>query len=173
MSIEKCIKERRSIRHFKHKPVDMELVRELLITATYAPSWKNGQCWEFVIVQDPEIAHKIQAAVPEGNPSYAGILEAPMNLIVIGNPEQSGDLGGKQYYMADAAMATYAFMLAAEKHGLGSVWVGWFDESLVAKAINLPVGKRILGILPFGYPNEEGTFKGRKALDEILQLDKY
>ncbi len=173
MSIEESIKKRRSIRHFKQQAVDLELVKELLTTATYAPSWKNGQCWEFVVVQDPKIARELQAAVPEGNPSHSGILEAPLNLVVIGNPEQSGDLGGKQYFMADAAMATYAFILAAEAQGLGTVWVGWFDEDLVAKAIKLPSGKRILGILPLGYPSEEGKFNGRKGLSEIFKLDNY
>ena len=50
MTAKECIKERRSIRSFKPDAVSPELIRELVETASYSPSWKNTQIVRYVAV---------------------------------------------------------------------------------------------------------------------------
>ncbi len=71
--------------------------------------------------------------------------------------------------MADLGIATENLMLASHSLGLGSVFVGVFDEENIGLLLNIPPEIRIVGLLPLGYPLEEGK-EGppRKPLDEIV-----
>ncbi len=50
MELGDVIKGRRSIRKFKHNVISREIIREILETARWAPSWGNTQPWEFYVL---------------------------------------------------------------------------------------------------------------------------
>lgn len=174
-----AIKTRRSVRKFLDRPVEPEKLQAVLEAARLAPSWANLQCWRFVVVQDAGVKEKISELsyveaffAPKGyktNPAQQALADAPLVIVACAEPGQSGELRGQQYYMADVGIAAENLMLAAHAMGLGSVFVGVFDEENLGLLLNIPPEVRIVGLFPIGYPQEEK--KGgppRKPLDEIV-----
>lgn len=179
-----AIRTRRSVRRFSDRPVEPEKLRAVLEAVQMAPSWANMQCWRFVVVEDPDMKAKISELsyveayfAPKGyksNPSRKALAEAPVVIVACGVPTDSGDLRGQQYYLADVGIATENLMLAAHAVGLGTVFVGVFDEENLGYLLDIPPEVRIVGLFPLGYPQEEP--KGappRKPLDEIVHYEKW
>ena len=112
-----ALNTRRSIRAFTSRPVSLDLVRELIRAAMHAPSAGNEQPWHFIIITDPDILSRI----PDFHP-YAGMMaEAPVAVLVCGDPRQEKHPG---MWVQDLAAATQNLLLAAHAKGLGAVWVG-------------------------------------------------
>ncbi|RII25618.1 MAG: nitroreductase [Geobacter sp.] len=179
-----AIRTRRSVRKFSDRPVEPEKLQAVLEAVQMAPSWANMQCWRFVVVEDPDMKAKISELsyveayfAPKGyksNPSRKALAEAPVVIVACGVPTDSGDLRGQQYYLTDVGIATENLMLAAHAVGLGTVFVGVFDEENLGYLLDIPPEVRIVGLFPLGYPQEEP--KGappRKSLDEIVHYEKW
>ncbi|HEY6871089.1 MAG TPA: nitroreductase family protein [Geobacteraceae bacterium] len=173
------IRNRRSVRKFSDRPVEPEKLRMVLEAARMAPSWANMQCWRFVVVEAPEVKARIsELSYVEAffatrgyktNPAQNALAEAPVVIVACADPTQSGELRGQQYYMTDLGIAAENLMLAAHALGLGSVFVGVFDEESLGLLLNIPPEIRIVGLFPLGYPLEEGKAgPPRKPLDEIV-----
>lgn len=174
-----AIKTRRSVRRFSDRPVEPEKLQTVLNAARLAPSWANMQCSRFVVVEDPAVKKKISGLAnveayfaPRGyrtNPSQKALAEAPLVIVACADPGQSGDLREQRYYLTDVGLAAENLMLAAHAEGLGSVFVGVFDEKALAELLHIPPNIRIVGLFPLGYPREEvKTATPRKPLDKIV-----
>lgn len=179
-----AIKTRRSVRKFADKAVEAEKLQAVLEAVQAAPSWSNMQCWRLVIVESPET--KIQISdlsyvesffATRGykfNPAQKGIADAPVVIVLCAVPEQSGEMGGQPYYMADAGIASENLMLAAHAVGLATVFVGVFDEEKLGDLLAIPPGVRIVGVFPLGYPlAEPKAGPARKPLAEIVYYEKW
>jgi nitroreductase len=159
--------------------VEPEKLQAVLDAARMAPSWANKQCWYFVVVQDlqakvriSELSH-VEAYFAsksyKTNPARKALAQAPVVIVACADPAQSGDLRGIQYYLTDLGIAAENLMLAAHAVGLGTVFVGVFDEENLRELLGIPAGIRIVGLFPLGYPEEAGkTGPPRKPLDEIV-----
>jgi nitroreductase len=64
-------------------------------------------------------------------------------------------------------------MLQAQEEGLGTCWIGSFEEEEVKEILNVPEGVKVLALTPLGYPGEIPAFRGRKNLDEIISYDGF
>ena len=179
-----AIKTRRSVRKFSDRPVEPEKLQAVLEAVQQSPSWSNMQCWSLVVVQDQSVRDKISelsyvesffaAYGYKTNPAQKALAQAPIVIVACANPLQSGDLRGEQYYLADMGIATENLMLAAHDQGLGSVFVGVFNEEQLGDLLEIPPGIRIVGLFPLGYP--AGEAKGgapRKPLDEFVHYGKW
>lgn len=179
-----AIKTRRSIRKFSDQPVEPEKLQAVLEAVQQAPSWSNRQCWSLVVVQDQEVRNRISELSfvesffatygYKSNPAQKGLAQAPIVLVACADPQQSGDLHGEQYYMADLGIATQNLMLAAHDLGLGTVFVGVFDEEQLKSLLGIPANIRIVGLFPLGYPATEA--KGgppRKPLSEFVHYGTW
>lgn len=184
MDVMEAIRTRRSIRKYQDKPVEEEKLRAVLDAARLAPSWANLQCWRFVVVKDAAVRARISELsyvesffAPKGyktNPALKALAEAPVVIVACADPSLSGDLGEQYYYLTDVGIAAENLMLAAHAQGLGSVFVGVFDEEKIRELLGIPPTVRIVGLFPLGYP--EGEPKGgtpRKALEEIVFEGKW
>lgn len=179
-----AIKTRRSVRKFAEKEVEENKLTELLEAVQAAPSWANMQCWKMVVVTDQEKRKTIsELSYVESffatrgyktNPAQKGIAEAPVVIVLCAVPEQSGEMGGQKYYLTDIGIAAQNLMLSAHAQGLGSVFVGVFDEEKLADFLNIPPNVRIVGIFPVGYPLTE-TKGGppRKPLNEFVHYEQW
>jgi nitroreductase len=179
-----AIRTRLSVRKFSDRPVEPEKLQAVLEAARHAPSWANMQCWRFVVVLDQAVKEKISefsyvesffaARGYKSNPAQKALAQAPVVIVACADPVQSGDLGGQHYYMTDIGAAAENLMLAAHDQGLGSVFVGVFDEDQLGDLLDIPPGVRIVGLFPLGYPLEEGkSGPSRKPLDEIIYYGKW
>ncbi len=178
MDIFEAIRTRRSVRRFADKPVEDEKLQAMLEAARQAPSWANLQCWRFIVVKDPSVKDAISEMsyvesffVPRGykaNPAKKGLAEAPAVIVACADPSQSGTLWGQPYYMTDIGISAQNLMLAARALGLGTVFVGVFDEEQIRSMLAIPPHIRVVGLFPVGYPLEEkASGPARKPLSEI------
>lgn len=179
-----AIRTRSSVRKFQDRPVEPEKLLAVLEAARQAPSWANMQCWRFVVVEDPAVKAQISELSyveaffgPKGyktNPAQKALAQAPVVIVACADPTESGELRGEQYYMADMGIAAENLMLAAHAVGLGSVFVGVFDEENLGELLGIPAGIRIVGLFPLGYPEVEGKAgPPRKPLEDIVFYGRW
>jgi nitroreductase len=161
------IKKRRSVRAFTPQPVEPEKVAQVLAAANAAPSAGSLQGYEiFQVTREKERAALARAALDQ---FY--VAQAPVVLVFCANPARSAakyrERGARLYAIQDATIACTFAMLAATALGLGTVWVGAFDDAAVQRVLGrqdlLPVA-----ILPMGYPAEEPEPTPRRSLEELV-----
>lgn len=179
-----AISTRRSIRRFSDQPVEPEKLNAVLEALRQAPSWSNLQCWNLVVVENQEVRDKISElsfVEPffstygyKSNPAQKALAQAPVVIVACADPKKSGDLHAQQYYMADMGIATENLMLAAHDQGLGTVFVGVFEEERLKALLDIPAGIRIVGLFPLGYPaGEAKSGPQRKPLSEFVHYGKW
>jgi len=173
MNVFECIVGRRSIRKFERKEVDDRIIGVLLYMATYAPSAGNVQDWHFVVVKDEEKKAKLARAALDQD----FIKEAPVVIVVCSDLKKIslryGDRGEKLYSIQDTAAAIQNLLLSAHAFGLGTCWVGAFDEEEVRFALELPENLRPLAVIPIGFPAEKPEAPSRIPFERVTHLDRY
>lgn len=173
MDIFQVFHDRRSIRKYKDTPVERAKIEQVLDAARLAPSWKNQQCWRFLVLTDADRRALVLEAFPDDNPGKKAIAAAPVLIVVCGNPAESDVENGIPYFIADVAIAFEHLCLAAHALGLGTCWMGWYDEGLIKRALGIPEEIRIVGITPLGYPDQEPKPRPRKPLSEITCFNHW
>jgi nitroreductase len=179
-----AIRTRRSIRRFLDRPVEEEKLRAIFESLQMSPSWANRQCWRFVVVKDratreriSELSYVESFLAPLGyktNPAKKGIAEAPVVIVACADPSQSGTIWNQQYYLTDVGIAAQNLMLAAHAQGLGSVFVGVFDDEKLHSLLGIPPHIRVVGIFPIGHPAEEKReAPARKPLQEFIFHEQW
>ena len=160
-------RKRRSIRKYKSDPVSDEDIKALLEAVRLAPSWGNRQCWRFVVVTDEVTREKLAD-------KREWIAEAPVIIVACADPEKSGQKADQDYYLLDIGIAMEHLVLAATERGLGTCWIGWFDEDSARQAIGVPESIRVVAYTPLGHPAEEKReVTERLPLEEIVYYEKY
>jgi nitroreductase len=145
MELYDTVRARRSVRTFEDRPVPREVLGRLLEAARQAPSANNLMPWRFVVVTDREIKAAIAASG-----SYGKFLaKAPVAIAAVGDAAAA-----PKWYAVDTAIALEHIALAAVAEGLGSCWIGSFDEGKVAELLAVPEGQRVVALLALGYPKE-------------------
>jgi nitroreductase len=173
MDVLESIEGRRSIRFFTDQPISEQEVRKLIDAARQAPSAGNIQPWEFVIVKKAEIKHKLVVAAL--NQTF--LEQAPVVIVVCANLSASengyGSRGATLYCIQDTAAATQNIHLAAYSMGLGTCWVGAFNEEDVKQALGIPKGIRPVAMIPVGHATANPRKHPRRTLNEIIHEEKY
>jgi nitroreductase len=168
-----CIKTRASVRSFRPDDVPEGLVNEILEAAIEAPSAGNVQDWHFVIVRNAGNRKRLAEA------AFAQdfIAGAPVVIVACADLRDIGGAYGERgqglYSVQDAAAATENLMLAAWAKGIGSCWVGSFNEKKVRDIIVLPGHVRPMAIIPLGYPASAPRKPARKKLSEVIHREYY
>ncbi len=173
MDIFDVFTDRRSIRKYQDRPVEDHKISLALEAARLAPSWKNMQCWRFLVVDDPECRQEVASTIPEGNPGKRALATAPVLIVVCADPAESGVENGIEYYVADTAIAFEHFCLAAHALGLGTCWMGWYDEQVIKDLLQIPEDIRVVGITPLGYPDQSPNARPRKPISDIVRRNRW
>ena len=170
MDIFDVFSRRHSVRAFTDQPVTGEALQKIFEAVNRAPSAGNLQAFHIYQVTKAKYREALMHAADDQE--YLG--QAPVVLVFCAVPERSAlrynDRGETLYCIQDATIACTFGMLAATALGLGSVWVGAFDEEAVAKVICAEPGHRPVAMLLIGYRNEEPRIRTRRKLDEIVHL---
>jgi len=167
MEFMEVISKRRSIRKYKPDSVSEDDIKYILAAARLAPSWANSQCWKFVVVTDTAVKEELAKA---GN---GWIARAPVVIAACADPSKPGTKGDQPYYMLDIGISMEHLILAAADKGLGTCWIGAFDEDVARKALNVPENIRIVALTPLGHPDESPAPKARRPLEDIMCSDEY
>ncbi len=172
MEVSECLDGRTSIRVFKSDPVDEKIVLEGLRLANQAPSAGNLQARDFVIVRELKRKRDLSEAAYRQD----FVRTAPVVVVFCANLERIGHYGarGRELYcLQDVGAAVENFMLYLHGQGLGSVWVGAFDEKKVSRALGLPAHARPVAMVPLGYPADEGVRRKRISLEELVHRESW
>lgn len=162
MQVNKLISERRSIRNYLSKEVEKEKIDLVLEAGRLAPSARNRQKWKFYVVQKSETREKLREVCR----NQKQITEAPVALVICAVDEYTMGCGISAD-VVDCSIALSFMMLQAEGMGLGTCWLGAFDQAGVKGLLNIPENETIIAVTPLGYPNEKPAPRPRKDLAEI------
>ena len=168
-----CIKTRSSIRNYKSNPVPESIFQDILNAGVHAPSAGDVQDWEFVVVRKPGIKKQIaEAALGQDF-----VANAPVVIVVCSNLEKIervyGERGVGLYSIQDTAAATENMLLAAWERGIGSCWVGAFNEERIKEILLIPTNVRPLAIVTMGYPQISFKKQKNRDLSMILHWERW
>jgi nitroreductase len=161
MDVLEAIKARRSIRRYKSEKVPREVLMRVLEAARLAPSAYNRQPFQLIVVSDEKLRKAIANLLPRGK--FAR--ESPIVIVGVGDPETSPD-----FYLIDTIIALEHCVIAAVNEGLGTCWIGLFDEEGIKKLLHVNESKRVVALLSMGYPAEVPPPKPKKSLEELIQF---
>lgn len=159
---------RRSIRRYRPDSVPEELLLRVLEAARWAPSAVNGQPWHFIVLTDPDSRRRLaDRARWLGIVGWRHVATAPVVVVIVGDPR------GSRWYVTDCSLAGANLMLAAHASGLGTCWVGGFEQAPVRDALGVPPDREIIGIITLGYPDEEPQPPPRLPLERVMSREVF
>ncbi|MBU0975769.1 MAG: nitroreductase family protein [Patescibacteria group bacterium] len=155
MGILDIIKKRRSIRKYLSKEIPLELILKLKEALIWAPSAGNLQSRKFYFVTNGEIRFDLAKAAFD----QQFLVEAPLVVVACADLEASSvkysGKGKELYAIVDTSLSVQNMMLVAYEAGLGTCWVGGFEEYKVKEILDLPDKLRPIALVPVGYPAEK------------------
>lgn len=165
MTVMQAIEARRSIRHYTDQPVTDEELLAVLEAGRLAPSARNLQGWHFTAVRDASLRGALCTAC-NGQQMVA---EAPAALVVWADGERMMGCG-QSAATIDCSIALSFMLLRATELGLGSCWLGAFDQNAVKQLLGLPQEAVVVAVSPLGHPAETPAARPRKDPDEVFDL---
>jgi nitroreductase len=171
MDAEDAIQKRRSVRSYLPDPIPNEILRKVLEAGRLAPSAANRQPWSFIIVKKPSVRKAISRTG-----LFAGFLgESPVVIVGCGDKKSSPN-----WYAVDVSIALENMVIAATAEGLGTCWIGSFDEAKVKDLLKIPKEYKVVALLAMGYPKEPSLRSSavrlavrKKKLGEVAMLEEY
>ncbi len=185
MDVFEAIRWRRSVRKFAPKKIEKEKVLQILEAGRLAPSSSNRQAWHFVVVDDENLIRQIPEKVAVGTKSIVSwIKDAP--LVIVGCYTKAithfvAGLFGHENHLIDISIAMTHMVLEATELGIGTCYIGWFNEKHLKKVLKIPDNYRIAMLVVLGYPAEPSTPAGiggieprpRKTLQDIVSYNTW
>jgi nitroreductase len=171
MTILDAIKNRRSIRDFKDQDIPEKAIDSFIEAIRWAPSAGNMQSRKFYFIFNQDVKNKLARAAL----NQAFIAQAPLAVVACLDRKiaaRYGDRGVNLYSIQDVAASVMNMMLTAHELGLGSVWVGAFNELEVFEILDMPHNLRPIAIIPVGYPSKIPKPTPRAPQIEIVEFVK-
>jgi nitroreductase len=167
------VRHRHSVRKYQpDMPVEPEKLHAILEMACAAPSAGDLQPYRIVVVRDPRKRRALQRTT--SNQDF--IAQAPVCLVFCADSRRSastfGERGAKLYAIQDATIAAAYAQLAIVAAGMGSTWVGMFNETEVQQVLSLEPELVPIALLSLGYPAEVPTPTPRRRLEDIVGFDE-
>ena len=176
MNILQAITQRRSVRAYSAAPIPAEVMQRMRQALRYAPSACNIQPWHFILVEDERLRPAVAAAAN----GQHWMAQAPVTVVACGLPDQAYQhMGGHGNSTdVDVAIALDHLTLAAVAEGLGTCWIGAFDEEKVKGLLGVPANVKVVAMTPLGYPASPDLLRPideqrRKRESEIFSTDRF
>lgn len=170
MDVSEAIKKRRSVRRYLDKPIEEEKLNNVLEAGRLAPSASNRQEWRFVVVRDGEVKRKLGEAA--NGQTFVG--KAPVVIAACAVTDEHVMSCGQLSYPIDVAIALDHISLAAVEQGLGTCWIGAFNEEKVKEILGIPEKVRVVELMPLGYPATQAMKdKNRLPFSKIVKYEHW
>ncbi len=169
MDVFKAITQRKSIRKYKNTDVEDEKLQKILESARIAPSAANRQEWKFLVVTNQETRDKLVEAA--NGQKFVG--EAPITIVACSTESERVMPCGQYAYTVDLSIAVSFMILEATELGLGTCWLGAYDEGKVRDILSIPKDIRVPAMFTLGYADETPAPRPRRDLDQIVAYEKY
>ncbi|MDR2127370.1 MAG: nitroreductase family protein [Prevotellaceae bacterium] len=156
------IANRKSVRDYiEGKQIEPEKIEKLLRAGMAAPTGKNTQPWEFIVINERATLDSLAALLP-----YARMLQQATLAIIV-----CADTVKSEYWFVDCAAATENILLAAEAMELGAVWTASYPYenrmNAVKKVTRHPDNIQSLCVIPIGYPSIKESPKDKWKPEKI------
>ncbi|MBR4941519.1 MAG: nitroreductase [Clostridia bacterium] len=165
------LKTRRSVRAFSDRVIEKEYLLEIADCARYAPSGRNGQPWNFCVVQNPEIIGELAASVGKNLGREGYDFYGPNALIIVSCDRES------RFELQDGSGALQNIFLAASSLGIGSVWINQLRDTCdcedcraLLTRLGIPEGYRVVGTAALGYPADENAFRVAEKKNDVTEF---
>ena len=170
MEVMEAILKRRSVRAYEPREVEEDKLLRVLEAGRLSPSASNRQERRFVVVKDAGMRKLLSEAAK--NQKF--VAEAPVVIVACAAVDTDYVMAcGQLAYPIDTAIAVDHMTLQAVEEGLGTCWIGAFDEGRVKGILDIPEEVRVVSLLPIGYPADVSRPKSRMSLDEIVMQEKW
>ncbi len=157
------LKERTSVRRYTERPVEREKLEQLIDAARFAPTARNEQPWEFVVVTRKEGLQKLADLTDHGR-----FIAGAGACIAVFCRET-------KYYLEDVSAATTYLLLAAEALGLGACWIAGDKKEYaqeVQRLLGVPDGYKLVSLISLGYPAERNP-KEKRPVASMLHWEEF
>ena len=181
------LKDIRSIRTYKDTPIDEAILKDLIDAARMAPTARNIQPWEFVVITDKNVLAELADIHTNGR----FVKDAAAAIIVLCHKNT-------EYFIEDGSAATQNVIIAARLYDLKSCWIGgckgpYYENDDIAmcegvpckippmyddlctrlkEVVNAPMDLEVISIVSLGYSDEEFVAQ-KRSLDEVLHWNQY
>lgn len=177
----KVIENRRSIRKYIDKAVEVEKLNQMLESARLAPSGSNTQPWRFIVVESQSTKERLAKV----DHDQQWMLTAPLFIVCVADGESRLGQDERVFYdehspdpelkqiIRDTAIAIEHMLLEAEALGLSTCWTAWFEQKDVRSILAIPEDKYVSGIITVGYGDEAPSQRPRKPLSDLVRYEKW
>jgi nitroreductase len=181
------LKDIRSIRTYKDTPIDEAILKDLIDAGRMAPTARNIQPWEFVVITDK----KVLAELADIHTNGRFVKDAAAAIIVLCHKNT-------EYFIEDGSASTQNIIIAARLYDLKSCWIGgckgpYYENDDIAmcegvpckippmyddlctrlkEVVNAPMDLEVISIVSLGYSDEEFVAQ-KRSLDEVLHWNQY
>ena len=177
----------RSIRKFKDRPIDKEILKVILEAGIRAPNGANLQRYSLIVIDDPKQKEALQKAC--NDQQYIG--QAPICIVALVDQyrfnlwfelndapaqlDREDNLFASDFIISywDAILALHNVVIAAESLGLGSCYVGSIITANIYELFNAPEYVFPAGLVCIGYPDEEPDLNVRLPLEAVIHRNSY
>ena len=177
MTLEEIITARRSVRSYTDEPIDEEAILKLLDMARWAPY--ASESWRFVVVRSQQGRSALASAARQ-----EFVATAPVVVVVGADTDAFATHHSVWhrwdaykfrglFYIQETAAAIENLMLAAVEMGLGTCWIGSFNEGEVSKIVEFPASIRPVAMITIGHPAGGQRRADHAPLEKIVYWEKY
>ena len=162
----KLLRIRRSIRRFQNKSIPKSDLETIVDIARFAPTARNAQPWEFVLVVDKNKLAGLANLAENGS----FLAQAASCIAVF--------CADTKYYLEDGCAATCNILLAAAALGIGTCWIAGDKKPYcpqVISLLNAPSGMKLVSLIALGYPQDKNAFaeSAKRQLKELIHWEKF
>jgi nitroreductase len=166
-----AIMARRNVREFQDRPLPREQLERILEAGRRAPSSRNWQPWDFILVTDREQLREL-AKVWRGAGHVA--TSAATIALILPHTENGGARDRAQY---DLGQATMAMLIAAADLGIGSGHAAVADQDLARSVLGFPQDRDAAYLIDFGYPADRPLrpirHPNRRPFDAVAHWERW
>ncbi len=165
MDVYECLRSRRTVRKFSDRKVSDDVLDKILNAARWAPSSRNQQPWELIVVTQKSTLREMGEIASTGS----FIADAPIAIaILMKNADQPG---------MDAGRALQQMEIMAWSEGLGTCFVTLTEDQKqrIANLLRIPEGADLITVLPFGFRSDDFRGRGtpRKPLSGMVHREVF
>ena len=164
------ITQRRSIREYSNQAIEPEKLERILEAARLAPTARNQQDWKLILVKNPD---RIEKLVDLATPHQQFLKQAQIIIAACALNPAYVLRCGHPAYLIDLAIVLDHVALQAVREGLGSCWIGSFDESKAKSVLKVPDPVRIVELMSLGYYDRLPDPRERKPLSDLYKWESW
>jgi nitroreductase len=164
MSIIESILSRKSIRKYEKKEIPKEVLNQIFEAGRNAPSAANKQPIHFIVLRDHELKKQLTTIFSRF------LKDSPV--VIVGCADVKSLLTGR-WAVVDTTIAMQNMVIAAWSLGIGSCWIGAFNEKKVKETLKIPDRWKVVALITLGYPAKQPKQREKKSLEKMFSYDSF